>query len=83
MLDIFEVGRQIAQHRRQARLTQEELAGRARVSRATIAALERGTARELGFRKVTQILGVLQLDLRITTANTSRPTLEDLREEKP
>ncbi|MBF0304370.1 MAG: helix-turn-helix domain-containing protein [Alphaproteobacteria bacterium] len=82
MLDLLNLGTEIAAHRKRARLTQAALAERSGVSRATIAALENGAARELGFGKVMRILAVLGLDLRLTTANTGRPTLEDLQAER-
>ena len=81
MLDLLSVGREIARRRKEAGLTQAELAAHSGVSRATIAILETGAARELGFNKVITILATLGLDLRITTANRGRPTLDDLKEE--
>ncbi len=79
MLDLFEVGQRVRLQRRAAKLTQPELAKRSGVSRATIAALENGKLGELGFVKLTKILAVVGLDLRLTTANLNRPTLEDLQ----
>jgi len=78
MLDLYEVGQRVRLLRRAANLTQPELAKRSGVSRATIAALESGKLGELGFVKLTKILAVVGLDLRLTTANLNRPTLEDL-----
>ena len=79
MLDLYEVGQRVRLLRRAANLTQPELAKRSGVSRATIAALESGKLGELGFVKLTKILAVVGLDLRLTTANLNRPTLEDLQ----
>ena len=81
MLDMPTLGSTIATERRRSALTQSELARRAGVSRATIAALEGGTTAELGFVKVTRILAVLGLALRLSTPNAGRPTLEDLQAE--
>ncbi|HLN22420.1 MAG TPA: helix-turn-helix domain-containing protein [Patescibacteria group bacterium] len=81
MLDLLTIGEEIATHRKASKLTQVQLAARSRVSRATIAALETGAMRELGYNKVMQILSALGLDLRLTAANLGRPTLEDLRKE--
>ncbi len=78
MLDLFDIGAEVARRRRELRLTQPALAQRAGVSRATIAALEGGRLRELGFNKVVMILACLGLDLRIATANHRRPTYEEL-----
>ena len=79
MLDLYEVGQRVRLLRRAAKLTQPELAKRSGVSRATIAALENGKLGELGFVKLTKILAVVGPDLRLTTANLNRPTLEDLQ----
>jgi transcriptional regulator with XRE-family HTH domain len=81
MLDLLAIGAHIAAQRRSLGLTQAQLAARARVSRATITALETEAQRELGFNKVMAILTVLNLDLRLTAANDGRPTLEDLQRE--
>jgi transcriptional regulator with XRE-family HTH domain len=78
MLDLAALGKLIAQHRGVLRLTQAELARRARIGRSTLDALENGRTAELGFGKVTRILAALGLTLRIGEANRGRPTLEDL-----
>jgi transcriptional regulator with XRE-family HTH domain len=78
MLDLAALGKLIAQHRSVLRLTQAELARRARIGRSTLDALENGRTAELGFGKVTRILAALGLTLRIGEANRGRPTLEDL-----
>ena len=79
MLDLYEVGQRVRLLRRAVKLTQPELAKCSGVSRATIAALENGKLGELGLVKLTKILAVVGLDLRLTTANFNRPTLEDLQ----
>ena len=81
MLDLATLGREIARMRQTSGFTQSELASRARVSRATVAALENGATRELGFNKVMAILAALKADLALTTLNEGRPTLEDLQRE--
>jgi transcriptional regulator with XRE-family HTH domain len=81
MLDLATIGSEIARLRRTSGFTQGELASRARVSRATVAALETGAARELGFNKVMALLAALKADLALTTLNEGRPTLEDLQRE--
>ncbi len=80
-MDLETLGREIAVKRKSHGLTQAELSNRAAVSRATITALETGAQRELGFNKIMAILTVLKLDLRLTPANSGRPTLEDLLDE--
>jgi transcriptional regulator with XRE-family HTH domain len=76
------MGELIAERRTQLKLSQAELAGKSRVSRATLDALENGRLRELGFTRVTRILTALSLELRLREAERQRPTLEDLRSEK-
>lgn len=78
MLDLATLGQLIAQHRGAQRLTQAELARRARIGRSTLDALENGRTAELGFGKVARILAALGLTLRLGEANRGRPTLEDL-----
>jgi transcriptional regulator with XRE-family HTH domain len=78
MLDIATVGQLIALHRTGQRLTQTELARRARIGRSTLDALENSRMGELGFGKVSRILAALGLTLRISEANLGRPTYEDL-----
>ena len=81
MLDLVEVGQQIRSARKSLSWTQAEFVKRSGVSRARIDALENGRAAEFGIKHLTRLLNALGLDLRITTLNNSRPTLDDLREE--
>jgi transcriptional regulator with XRE-family HTH domain len=78
MLDLPTLGRLIAQHRYEQRLTQAELARRSRIGRSTLDALENGRTSELGFGKVGRILASLGLTLKVSEINRGRPTLEDL-----
>ena len=78
MLTLIDIGKTVAEHRKRARLTQHELAAKARVSRALIANLETKRLPELGATKLLRILNAVGLDIRMTTLNLSRPTLEDL-----
>ena len=78
MLDLTTIGRTIAKHRAEQRLTQAELARRARIGRSTLDALENGRTAELGFGKIGRVLAALGLTLRLGEANRGRPTLEDL-----
>lgn len=79
MLDLPSLGREIARRRGAAGLTQAALARRAGIGRSTLDALENGRTAELGFGKIARILASLALDLKITEARRSRPTLDDLR----
>jgi len=78
MLSLLDVGGLIATRRRELKMSQTELGKQARVSRATIVALEGGTLPELGYGKVCRLLAVVGLDLKAGTANLGRPTLDDL-----
>jgi transcriptional regulator with XRE-family HTH domain len=81
MLDLIEIGEQVRTTRKSLAWTQADLVKRSGVSRARIDALENGRAAEFGVKHLARLLNALGLDLRITTLNNSRPTLDDLREE--
>lgn len=68
-MDLREIGAAIRSARRAKGMTQEALAARAGVSRATINGLERGMLRELGFHKVAGILELLGLGLKAAPAS--------------
>lgn len=82
MVDLTELGERIKQARKHLKLTREQLAAKARVSRARIEALENLRAPDIGFKNLLRIMNALGLDLRITTLNQRRPTLEDLIEDE-
>jgi transcriptional regulator with XRE-family HTH domain len=81
MADLTFIGDQIAQRRKTLKLSQTDLARKAGVSRATLDALENGRAGELGFSKLTKLLAALGLELKLQTASSERPTLDELMEE--
>jgi len=81
MPSITVIGREIASERKKLGLSQKELAHRANISRSTLEALENGRTGELGFSKITRILAILGLELKLQSANSARPTLDDLMEE--
>ena len=81
-MDLNEIARAVREHRKRLRLTQQQLASQAKVSRALLSELEAGRLPELGVRKLFRILRAVGLDLRVTTLNQRRPTLEDLLEEE-
>jgi transcriptional regulator with XRE-family HTH domain len=81
VLDLLYLGDQIAEHRRRLKLTQAELARKARISRATLDALENGRAGELGFSKIARLLAAVGLELTLQTASSRRPTLDELLQE--
>ena len=71
-MNFVEAGTLIRNARRQACLTQSELAKRLRMSRATISQLENGVIVELGVRKLAQICERLGLEV---TVRPRHPTL--------
>jgi transcriptional regulator with XRE-family HTH domain len=81
MLDLISIGRQIAERRKRLKLSQTELSRKAGLSRATLDALENGRAREVGFSKVTKLLATFGLELKLQTASSQRPTLDELMQE--
>ena len=81
MLDLASIGKQIAGRRKALKLSQAELSRKAGVSRATLEALENGRAGELGFSKITKLLNVIGLELKLQTVTSERPTLDELLEE--
>jgi transcriptional regulator with XRE-family HTH domain len=81
MLDLTSIGQEIAEHRKKLKLSQAALARKAAVSRATLEALENGRAGELGFSKLTKLLAAIGLELKLQTASSQRPTLDELLKE--
>lgn len=81
MLDLISLGSQIAGRRKALKLSQAALALKAGVSRATLDALENGRAGELGFSKLTKLLTALGFELKLQTASSPRPTLDELMQE--
>jgi len=81
MVDLISIGGQIARRRKLLNLSQTELSHKARISRATLDALENGRAGEMGFSKVIRLLAVLGLELTLQTASSQRPTLDELLQE--
>jgi transcriptional regulator with XRE-family HTH domain len=63
-------------------MSQSELARRAGISRATLDALENGRAGELGYSKITKLLQLLGLELRLQETSSRRPTLDELLNEE-
>jgi transcriptional regulator with XRE-family HTH domain len=82
MTALEELGKEIALERKKHRLRQSDVAAKAQVSRATIDAIENGRAAEIGYSKLTRILAVLGLELRLAPGSSRRPTLEELLEER-
>jgi transcriptional regulator with XRE-family HTH domain len=81
VLDLISIGQKAAQQRKSLKLTQSALAHKAGISRNTLVALEGGRAGELGFSKLTKLLAVLGLELKLQSSGSQRPTLDELRAE--
>jgi transcriptional regulator with XRE-family HTH domain len=81
MRSLRKIGQIVASTRTDRGLRQVDLAEQAGLSRATIDALENGRASDIGVSRLTRILSVLGLELSITTASNTRPTLDDLLKE--
>ena len=82
MLPLSSIGEQIATKRKAMGLSQMMLAKNARISRATLDALENNRLGELGYSKITNILTALGLELKLQEASAHRPTLEELMNEE-
>lgn len=78
IMDPIEIGNRISTKRKELRLTQQELADRASVSRRTLIELEHGR-NDLCVRRLLRILDSLGLQLDVRPAS-SRPTEDQLRE---
>ena len=62
-------------------MSQSELARAAKVSRATLDALENGRVGEVGYTKITKLLTALGLELKLQETGSRRPTLDELLNE--
>jgi HTH-type transcriptional regulator/antitoxin HipB len=78
---LAEVGKTLRAARKARQLSQAELAQSLGMSRATISAIENGTVREIGVRKLMALSTALGLELSVA-ARSERPTLQELREER-
>ena len=70
------IGKLIREERKRQGLSQQQLASLARLSRATLSAIENGTVPEVGVRKLETVLRLLGLTL--CAMPIQRPTLEQL-----
>jgi transcriptional regulator with XRE-family HTH domain len=76
-----EIGSLLRDARKQARLSQEQLARPLGMSRTTISALESGRCEEIGYAKLNALFDILGLEVTIHPRR-SRPTIDDLRAER-
>ena len=78
-MDYIELGQQVSHLRKAKKLTQEELASYAGISRATLNALENGRIGDVGTRKLIKILDILGFEIRLREKSPF-PTYEELRD---
>ncbi len=74
-MNLHAVGRLVAERRRSKGLTLHELAVQAEVGRSTLAALEAGKLRELGYAKVARICAAVDLMLEARPLALDEPLL--------
>jgi DNA-binding XRE family transcriptional regulator len=80
-MTLTELGPLLRQARREAKLSQEQLAKPLGMSRATISAIESGRCNEIGFAKLAALLDLVGLEV-IVSPRKGRPTIDDLRAER-
>lgn len=82
MLDLVEIGEQVKAARLDKKMSQRDVAEKARVSRTVYQQLENGRAADMGFMNVQRICSVVGLDLSLKKVRPGqRPTLQDLQRE--
>jgi transcriptional regulator with XRE-family HTH domain len=81
MISLDDLGKRVACARKEKGCIQAELARKAGVSLSTVDLLENGRAHEIGYSKLTRILAVVGLELRLQAMASERPTLDDLLKE--
>jgi Predicted transcriptional regulators len=80
-MDLLDLGPAIRDARKDKGMTQVRLAELAGTVRSRIDALENGRQADMGVRTLLKVLNAVGLDLRLTTLNNRRPTLEDIEAE--
>ena len=78
-MDVREFGANIAQLRKEKKVSQEQLVRDLGISRATISSLENGTSSDVGIKKILQILDYLGYELTYKEKSPF-PTFEELRD---
>jgi len=79
-MDYKQLAQFIAQTRRGKNCSQQLLSDHLGISRATISALEKGRAGDVGVRKVMKILDYLGYEV-VVREQSPFPTLEELRDD--
>jgi transcriptional regulator with XRE-family HTH domain len=79
---VVDIATALTASRKRQKLTQLDLARAAHVSLSTLKALESHRGDEIGFTKLTRLLAVLGLELKLQAIAPRRPTLEELLAEE-
>ncbi|CAM5791736.1 helix-turn-helix transcriptional regulator [Castellaniella caeni] len=77
-MDLLQIGALVRKLRIERGLTLEQLASRCSITRQTLAAFERGSAADIGFRKVVRIVNALGLTIDVKRHEGGLPTLDDM-----
>jgi DNA-binding XRE family transcriptional regulator len=80
-MTLADLGPLLQQARREAKLSQEQLARPLGMSRATVSAIESGRCDEIGFVKLAALLDLVGLEV-VVAPRKGRPTVDDLRAER-
>ena len=80
-MTLADLGPLLQQARREAKLSQAQLAKPLGMSRATISAIESGRCEEIGFAKLSALLDLVGLEV-VVAPRKGRPTVDDLRAER-
>lgn len=80
-MKLYEIGTKIKTLRKEKKLTQEELAKHAKISRVTIGKFERGEIATISLKTVDIILNALGYELDITLKQGfGIPTLDEIKQ---
>ena len=82
MQNLAEVGHALRQARLQKRLTQEELAERAGVSRVTLSRMETAAKTDMSLAALVRLAGALGCELRLVERGRQRTLLDVLAEQQ-
>ena len=78
-MDNIEIGKLIRKARKERKITQEELAKRSGLSRATIVSIEKGRIGSLSFASVLSVLRIVGYDINIEKFNPFKKVVSDDR----
>jgi transcriptional regulator with XRE-family HTH domain len=76
-MDNIEIGKLIRKARKERKITQEELAKRAGLSRATIVSIEKGRIGSLSFASIISVLRIIGYDISVEKFNPFKKVIMD------